>query len=170
MQLILSIYHVICSVTSKINIKNSAKFNIRSTSRLTYDIISQLHLPQNGYFMERSNFLVAIIMLILRSLAIIPADSSAYAMRLLHSFLSWRYGGTQEMIFSSTFVGKYSFGHYDLNLPRAIRQTNYLKHHPENTNINKPLQIDFRSDQLQATNQETYFMMRIMLSLMAGKH
>ena len=86
MQLILSIYHVICSVTSKINIKNSAKFNIRSTSRLTYDIISQLHLPQNGYFMERSNFLVAIIMLILRSLAIIPADSSAYAMRLLHSF------------------------------------------------------------------------------------
>lgn len=39
MQLILSIYHVICSVTSKINIKNSAKFNIRSTSRLTYDII-----------------------------------------------------------------------------------------------------------------------------------
>lgn len=119
MQLILSIYHVICSVTSKINIKNSAKFNIRSTSRLTYDIISQLHLPQNGYFMERSNFLVAIIMLILRSLAIIPADSSAYAMRLLHSFLSWRYGGTQEMIFSSTFVGKYSFGHYDLNLPQS---------------------------------------------------
>lgn len=98
MQLILSIYHVICSVTSKINIKNSAKFNIRSTSRLTYDIISQLHLPQNGYFMERSNFLVAIIMLILRSLAIIPADSSAYAMRLLHSFILeiW---GTQEMIF-----------------------------------------------------------------------
>ncbi|ABV08690.1 hypothetical protein AC18_4874 [Escherichia coli 2-222-05_S3_C2] len=45
-----------------------------------------------------------------------------------------------------------------------------MKHHPENTNINKPLQIDFRSDQLQATNQETYFMMRIMLSLMAGKH
>ena len=72
MQLILSIYHVICSVTSKINIKNSAKFNIRSTSRLTYDIIRQLHLPQNGYFMERSNFLVAIIRLILRSLAIIP--------------------------------------------------------------------------------------------------
>ncbi len=72
MQLILSIYHVICSVTSKINIKNSAKFNIRSTSRLTYDIISQLHLPQNGYFMEHSNFLVAIIKLILRSLAIIP--------------------------------------------------------------------------------------------------
>lgn len=118
MQLILSIYHVICSVTSKINIKNSAKFNIRSTSRLTYDIISQLHLPQNGYFMERSNFLVAIIMLILRSLAIIPADSSAYAMRLLHSFILeiW---GTQEMIFSSTFVGKYSFGHYDLNLPQS---------------------------------------------------
>ena len=65
MQLILSIYHVICSVTSKINIKNSAKFNIRSTIRLTYDIIRQLHLPQNGYFMERSNFLVAIIRLIL---------------------------------------------------------------------------------------------------------
>ncbi|MCV5743449.1 hypothetical protein OFN42_24795, partial [Escherichia coli] len=37
----------------------------------TYDIISQLHLPQNGYFMEHSNFLVAIIKLILRSLAII---------------------------------------------------------------------------------------------------
>ena len=71
MQLILSIYHVICSVTSKKKIKNSAKFNIRSTSRLTYDIISQLHLPQNGYFMEHSNFLVAIIKLILRSLAII---------------------------------------------------------------------------------------------------
>ena len=103
MQLILSIYHVICSVTSKINIKNSAKFNICSTSRLTYDIISQLHLPQNGYFMERSNFLVAIIMLILRSLAIIPADAAAYAMRLLHSFfrlcISWRYGGTQETPF-----------------------------------------------------------------------
>ena len=103
MQLILSTYHVICSVTSKINIKNSAKFNICLTSRLTYDIISQLHLPQNGYFMERSNFLVAIIMLILRSLAIIPADSSAYAMRLLHSFfrlcISWRYGGTQETPF-----------------------------------------------------------------------
>ncbi|AXT82557.1 hypothetical protein DMZ20_20260 [Escherichia coli] len=45
-----------------------------------------------------------------------------------------------------------------------------MKHHPENTNINKPLQRGFRSDQLQATNQETYFMMRIMLSLMAGKH
>ncbi|AKK51298.1 hypothetical protein AB08_0267 [Escherichia coli 5-366-08_S1_C1] len=44
-----------------------------------------------------------------------------------------------------------------------------MKHHPENTNINKPLQIDFRSDQLQATNQETYFMVRIMISLMAGK-
>ncbi|WP_213081516.1 hypothetical protein, partial [Escherichia coli] len=26
------------------------------------------------------------------------------------------------------------------------------------------------TNQLQATNQETYFMMRIMLSLMAGKH
>ena len=119
MQLILSIYHVICSVTSKINIKNSAKFNIRSTIRLTYDIIRQLHLPQNGYFMERSNFLVAIIRLILRSLAIIPADSSAYAMRLLHSFLSWRYGRKQEMIFSSASVGKYGFGHCDLNLPQS---------------------------------------------------
>ena len=96
MQLILSIYHVICSVTSKINIKNSAKFNIRSTIRLTYDIIRQLHLPQNDYFMERSNFLV-----------------------LLHSFLSWRYGGKQEMIFSSASVGKYGFGHCDLNLPQS---------------------------------------------------
>lgn len=99
MQLILSIYHVICSVTSKINIKNSAKFNIRSTSRLTYDIISQLHLPQNGYFMERSNFLVAIIMLILRSLAIIPADSSAYAMRLLHSFYPEIWGNAGDDFF-----------------------------------------------------------------------
>lgn len=99
MQLILSIYHVICSVTSKINIKNTAKFNIRSTSRLTYDIISQLHLPQNGYFMEYSNFLVAIIMLMLRSLAIIPAGSSAYAMRLLHSFLSSRYGEPRRRFF-----------------------------------------------------------------------
>lgn len=118
MQLILSIYHVICSVTSKINIKNSAKFNIRSTSRLTYDIISQLHLPQNGYFMERSNFLVAIIMLILRSLAIIPAWFVSLGMRLLHSFLSWRYGNPGDA-FSSTSVGKYGFGHYDLNLPQS---------------------------------------------------
>ena len=99
MQLILSIYHVICSVTSKINIKNSAKFNIRSTSRLTYDIISQLHLPQNGYFMERSNFLVAIIMLILRSLSIIPAWFVSLGMRLLHSFLSWRYGERRRRFF-----------------------------------------------------------------------
>ncbi|WP_411368296.1 tyrosine-type DNA invertase [Escherichia coli] len=53
---------------------------------------------------------------------------------------------------------------------RAIRQTNYLKHHPENTNIYKPFQIDFRGDHLQAKNQETYFMMRIMIILMAGKH
>ena len=113
MQLILSIYHVICSVTSKINIKNSAKFNIRSTSRLIYDIISQLHLPQNGYFMEHSNFLVAIIKLILRSLAII----TGWFVSLSHEIV--RYGGTQEMIFSSTFVGKYSFGHYDLNLPQS---------------------------------------------------
>lgn len=82
MQLILSIYHVICSVTSKINIKNSAKFNIRSTSRLTYDIISQLHLPQNGYFMERSNFLVAIIMLILRE----GANKRGNSSRLTQSF------------------------------------------------------------------------------------
>ena len=66
------------------------------------------------------------------------------------------------MIFSSTFVGKYSFGHYDLNLPQSQPFAGRY--------INKPLQIDFRSDQLQATNQETYFMMRIMLSLMAGKH
>lgn len=118
MQLILSIYHVICSVTSKINIKNSAKFNIRSTSRLTYDIISQLHLPQNGYFMERSNFLVAIIMLILRSLAIIPADSSAYAMNCYIPFYHGDMGNAGDD-FSSTFVGKYSFGHYDLNLPQS---------------------------------------------------
>lgn len=103
MQLILSIYHVICSVTSKINIKNSAKFNICSTIRLTYDIISQLHLPQNGYFMERSNFLVAIIMLMLRSLAIIPAwfvslrhEIVTFLFRLC---ISWRYGGTQETLF-----------------------------------------------------------------------
>ena len=82
MQLILSIYHVICSVTSKINIKNSAKFNIRSTSRLTYDIISQLHLPQNGYFMERSNFLVVIIMLILRE----GANKRGNSSRLTQSF------------------------------------------------------------------------------------
>lgn len=179
MQLILSIYHVICSVTSKINIKNSAKFNIRSTSRLTYDIISQLHLPQNGYFMERSNFLVAIIMLILRSLAIIPADSSAYAMRLLHSFLSWRYGGTQEMIFSSTFVGKYSFGHYDLNLPDSQLFAGWYGNKRIETsswkyrcvlNINKPARNNSGSSQLRATKQETYFMMRIMPSLMADRH
>ncbi|ENB23094.1 hypothetical protein ECBCE030MS09_4970 [Escherichia coli BCE030_MS-09] len=40
-------------------------------------------------------------------------------MRLLHSFLSWRYGGKQETIFSSASVGKYGFGHYDLNLPQS---------------------------------------------------
>ena len=115
MQLILSIYHVICSVTSKINIKNSAKFNIRSTSRLTYDIISQLHLPQN----ERSNFLVAIIMLILRSLAIIPAWFVSLGHEIVTFLFILEIWGTQEMIFSSTFVGKYSFGHYDLNLPQS---------------------------------------------------
>lgn len=118
MQLILSIYHVICSVTSKINIKNSAKFNIRSTSRLTYDIISQLHLPQNGYFMEHSNFLVAIIKLILRSLAIIPG----WFVSLRHEIVTFLYPGDMGNAgddFSSTFVGKYSFGHYDLNLPQS---------------------------------------------------
>ena len=123
MQLILSIYHVICSVTSKINIKNSAKFNIRSTSRLTYDIISQLHVPQNGYFMERSNFLVAIIMLILRSLAIIPG----WFVSLRHEIVTFLFQtvyfleiwGNAGDAFSSTFVGKYSFGHYDLNLPQS---------------------------------------------------
>lgn len=122
MQLILSIYHVICSVTSKINIKNSAKFNIRSTSRLTYDIISQLHLPQNGYFMERSNFLVAIIKLILRSLAIIPGWFVSLGHEIVTFLFILEIWGTQEMIFSSTFVGKYSkysFGHYDLNLPQS---------------------------------------------------
>lgn len=100
MQLILSIYHVTCSVTSKINIKSSAKFNICSTSRLTYDIISQLHLPQNGYFMERSNFLVAIIMLMLRSLAIIPAWFVSLRHEIVFRLcISWRYGGTQETLF-----------------------------------------------------------------------
>lgn len=116
MQLILSIYHVICSVTSKINIKNSAKFNIRSTSRLTYDIISQQHLPQNGYFMERSNFLASIIMLILRSLAIIPA----WFVSLRHEIATFLFileiWGNAGDAFSSTFIGKYSFGHYVLNL------------------------------------------------------
>lgn len=123
MQLILSIYHVICSVTSKINIKNSAKFNICLTSRLTYDIISQLHLPQNGYFMERSNFLVAIIMLMLRSLAIIPA----WFVSLRHEIVTFLFQtvyfleiwGNAGDAFSSTFVGKYGFGHCDLNLPQS---------------------------------------------------
>lgn len=123
MQLILYIYHVICSVTSKINIKNSAKFNICSTSRLTYDIISQLHLPQNGYFMERSNFLVAIIMLMLRSLAIIPA----WFVSLRHEIVTFLFQtvyfleiwGNAGDAFSSTFVGKYGFGHCDLNLPQS---------------------------------------------------
>lgn len=123
MQLILSIYHVICSVTSKINIKNSAKFNICSTIRLTYDIISQLHLPQNGYFMERSNFLVAIIMLMLRSLAII----SAWFVSLRHEIVTFLFQtvyfleiwGNAGDAFSSTFVGKYGFGHCDLNLPQS---------------------------------------------------
>ncbi len=123
MQLILSIYHVICSVTSKINIKNSAKFNICSTIRLTYDIISQLHLPQNGYFMERSNFLVAIIMLMLRSLAIIPA----WFVSLRHEIVTFLFQtvyfleiwGNAGDAFSSTFVGKYGFGHCDLNLPQS---------------------------------------------------
>ena len=123
MQLILSIYHVICSVTSKINIKNSAKFNICSTIRLTYDIISQLHLPQNGYFMERSNFLVAIIRLILRSLAIIPG----WFVSLRHEIVTFLFQtvyfleiwGNAGDAFSSTFVGKYGFGHCDLNLPQS---------------------------------------------------
>ena len=123
MQLILSIYHVICSVTSKIKIKNSAKFNICSTSRLTYDIISQLHLPQNGYFMEHSNFLVAIIMLMLRSLAIIPA----WFVSLRHGIVTFLFQtvyfleiwGNAGDAFSSTFVGKYGFGHCDLNLPQS---------------------------------------------------
>lgn len=118
MQLILSIYHVICSVTSKINIKNSAKFNIRSTSRLTYDIISQLHLPQNGYFMERSNFLVAIIMLILRS-----SDYSCLVRQLRpwDCYIPFYPGdmGNAGDAFSSTSVGNYGFGHYDLNLPQS---------------------------------------------------
>ena len=119
MQLILSIYHVICSVTSKINIKNSAKFNIRSTSRLTYDIISQLHLPQNGYFMERSNFLVAIIMLILRSLAIIPAWFVSLGHEIVTFLFILEIWGNAGDSFSSTLVGKYGFGHCDLNLPQS---------------------------------------------------
>ena len=119
MQLILSIYHVICSVTSKINIKNSAKFNIRSTSRLTYDIISQLHLPQNGYFMERSNFLVAIIMLILRSLAIIPGWFVSLGHEIVTFLFILEIWGNAGDAFSSTSVGKYGFGHYDLNLPQS---------------------------------------------------
>ncbi|WP_212737218.1 hypothetical protein, partial [Escherichia coli] len=69
---------------SKINIKNSAKFNIRSTSRLTYDIISQLHLPQNGDFMEQSNFLVAINKLILRTLTIIHSLLLILGLRLVN--------------------------------------------------------------------------------------
>ena len=119
MQLILSIYHVICSVTSKINIKNSAKFNIRSTSRLTYDIISQLHLPQNGYFMERSNFLVAIIKLILRSLAIIPGWFVSLGHEIVTFLFILEIWGNAGDAFSSTSVGKYGFGHYDLNLPQS---------------------------------------------------
>ncbi|WP_213091424.1 hypothetical protein, partial [Escherichia coli] len=35
------------------------------------------------------------------------------------SHLPWRYGGKQEMIFSSASVGKYGFGHCDLNLPQS---------------------------------------------------
>ena len=93
--------------------------NIRSTSRLTYDIISQLHLPQNGYFMERSNFLVAIIMLILRSLAIIPA----WFVSLGHEIVTFPFileiWGNAGDAFSSTSVGNYGFGHYDLNLPQS---------------------------------------------------
>ncbi len=49
--------------------------------------------------MERSNFLVAIIMLILRSLRLFLADSSAYAMRLLHSFLSGDMGNAGDDFF-----------------------------------------------------------------------
>ncbi|RLW77836.1 hypothetical protein EAI72_16925 [Escherichia coli] len=119
MQLILSRYHVICSVTSKINIKNSAKFNIRSTSRLTYGIISQLHLPQNGYFMERSNFLASIIMLILRSLAIIPAWFVSLRHEIATFLFIMEIWGKAGDAFSSTFIGKYGFGHYDLNLPQS---------------------------------------------------
>ncbi|EPJ3339260.1 TPA: hypothetical protein ACG7FC_005269, partial [Escherichia coli] len=104
---------------SKINIKNSAKFNIRSTSRLTYDIISQLHLPQNGYFMERSNFLVAIIKLILRSLAIIPGWFVSLGHEIVTFLFILEIWGNAGDAFSSTSVGKYGFGHYDLNPPQS---------------------------------------------------
>ncbi|EET1130375.1 hypothetical protein FLY73_002040 [Escherichia coli] len=74
--------------------------------------------------MERSNFLVAIIMLILRSLAIIPA----WFVSLGHEIVTFPFileiWGNAGDAFSSTSVGNYGFGnygfgHYDLNLPQS---------------------------------------------------
>ncbi len=67
--------------------------------------------------------------------------------------------GERSDAFSSTSVGNYGFGHYDLNLlnhsyspgdtANKLSETS-----SENTNINKPLQIDIRSDQLQAQTRK----------------
>lgn len=72
--------------------------------------------------MERSNFLVAIIMLMLRSLAIIPA----WFVSLRHEIVTFLFQTVyfleiweRRRRFSSTFVGKYGFGHCDLNLPQS---------------------------------------------------
>ncbi|HFV8274900.1 TPA: hypothetical protein ACIAA7_005397, partial [Escherichia coli] len=63
--------------------------------------------------MEHSNFLVAIIMLMLRSLAIIPA----WFVSLRHEIVTFLFileiWGNAGDAFSSTFVGKYGFGHCD---------------------------------------------------------
>ncbi|HBA6678848.1 TPA: hypothetical protein J2L08_004240 [Escherichia coli] len=69
--------------------------------------------------MERSNFLVAIIMLILRSLAIIPGWFVSLDHEIVTFLFIMEIWGKQETIFSSASVGKYGFGHYDLNLPQS---------------------------------------------------
>lgn len=86
----------------------------------------------------------------LRSLAIIPAGSSAYAMRLLHSFSDCVFHGDMGNAgdaFSSTFVGKYGFGHCDLNLPQSQlfagrygKQTiwNIILKTPTSTSLSRP--------------------------------
>ncbi|MDM9265844.1 hypothetical protein QU800_20345, partial [Escherichia coli] len=67
--------------------------------------------------MERSNFLVAIIKLILRSLAIIPGWFVSLGHEIVTFLFILEIWGNAGDAFSSTSVGKYGFGHYDLNPP-----------------------------------------------------
>ncbi|MFY1004747.1 hypothetical protein ACNF5F_25185, partial [Escherichia coli] len=69
--------------------------------------------------MERSNFLVAIIKLILRSLAIIPGWFVSLGHEIVTFLFILEIWGNAGDAFSSTSVGKYGFGHYDLNPPQS---------------------------------------------------